>query len=165
MSESLLKKGKRWSDQLRNSACGPLLIARSVVELADQWDAYKTEAGGLSCTAWLKEQLGDGKTLGYFRKRVAILDAIGDDMRTAISDEVAVWLFNSYSSDPLKLQRLKVALVRKKRENGGNPATIAMAYKIAEKLFGKTIKPVRPVICPHCGENIYAPTLMAVAAE
>lgn len=48
--ETLEERAKRWNSALSNAAAGPLIIAGEIVELANSWDAYKEEAGGMNAT-------------------------------------------------------------------------------------------------------------------
>lgn len=128
-----------FSDKLRKCVVsgqnGPLIIAAEVVSLADNWEQYKPEADGLTCTQWLAGICGAGKGLGWWQRRSEAVAKIGEHARRCIDHNVAVYVADMVSSE--HMPAVSKMLVLAMKQNGGNPLTIAQARSRVEKITGK----------------------------
>ncbi len=79
---------KRISAALRSGITGPLIVAEDVVRMADNWELWREQAGGLSATAAFKKWLHFH--LPYFSARHHAVELLGRDVRTWMQDTLAV---------------------------------------------------------------------------
>ena len=147
--ESLGDRSRRWSAALAASDTGPLIIAADVVQLAGEWDDYKREASGLSCTAWLRKTLGRGRGLAWFETRARAVEKLGESVRRTLHHEVAVWTVNN--APPPTWKAIVEALMFARKKNGGNALTLVQAKPIARQILGINASP-RRVSCMRCAK-------------
>lgn len=145
-TESLGDFGKRLREAMGGLANGPLIMAKEVRQLADNWQAYQEESGGKSCTAWLKSVCGAGHGLAWWIRRADAVAYLGESCRRTTDHEVAVHVLGRVPKDQVKpvLDMLR----RRQRENGGVPITLAMARLELDEMIGKPTKPKRT--CGRC---------------
>ena len=65
----LNEKLSKFRQALRNMDTGPLQIAQEVVDLANNWEDYRSDAGDIDCTSWLRAQLRPGVELSWWKRR------------------------------------------------------------------------------------------------
>ena len=142
MDDELKTKLARWKAALSDAATGPLVIAREVRQVAEQWSQYKDEVDGMRCTSWLREMLGNGKGLAFFERRARAVDKLGEACRRYMHHELAVWLAEqTLSAD--QLTRIKRELHAGFKENGDNPLTLSQGSRVVNDILGKQRKPRR----------------------
>lgn len=134
--ENLVQKASRWKRALADAATGPLIIAGEIVELCNNWDAYKEEADGLSASAWLRQVCGAGRGQAWFYSRHRAVERLGEACRRTMHHEVAVWITNHVTD--CHLDEVKLMLMRECKANGGNPLTTPQAIRRIRKITGKS---------------------------
>lgn len=139
----------RWRKALANAAVGPLLIAPEIVQIANDWEKYKADAGGLTVSSFLRRELGAGHDLAFFKRRANAVDILGKDIqRVATHHEVAVWIVNNFEIDVAKQAMLRLANETRLKHNG-NPLSLAQARPFLLKSLNlKTER--RPRECARC---------------
>lgn len=145
--EGLQERVSRWRAALAAADTGPLAIAADVVRLADEWKEHEAEAGGVSCTTWLRKTLGKGRSLAWFETRARAVESLGESVRRTLHHEVAVWLVNNAPQPTWKA--VVEALMFARKRNGGNALTLAQAKPIARQIIGIAASP-RRVSCMRC---------------
>jgi hypothetical protein len=144
----LVERAMQLRRMMQDAACGPLAAAAVVVGLAENWEAYKEEAGGRKCTTWLRDELGRGRGLSFFKQRHDAVRRAGEHTRRTWHHEALLWAVNS-CHDELTLKRLdRAVLDAKKVSNGGNPLTKQQVMRIAVPIIGRT--PKKQVECARC---------------
>lgn len=143
--EPLEKRLGRWKQALKHAAVGPLVVASEVVALSEEWESYKQEAEGLSCTAWLRSKLGKGMGLAWFKDRHRAVQVLGESCRRTIHHKMAVWVMNQVP--PEKLREVKEELMRGFLENGRNPLTPRQGERRVKKIIGTK---ATPRVCGRC---------------
>lgn len=146
--ETLTNKIGRWKRALSDAATGPLVIAPEVVALADNWEAIKEEAGGLSCTAYLRSKLHPGRDLAFFRRRAEAVAKLGEASRRTLHHDVAVWVANQVPDN--LLDAVKLELIRGAKEQNGHPLVMSQARARLKQLIGSTARKKRE--CQRCKE-------------
>lgn len=133
---SLADKTKEWKRILGDAARGPLVVATDVVSIANHWDEYAAEAGGLSITGWLKKTLGAGRNLAWFERRAKAVRVLGEAARRNLHHEVAVWV--SENVPPAHYDKAKRVLFHAARAQNGNPLTLGQARPLLQKELGRS---------------------------
>jgi hypothetical protein len=151
LTEKLKDYSSRWRAACRAGDTGYLIIARDVLDVANRWETYRAEADGKECTTWLRAELGPGKTLDWFRKRQAAVDALGEDVRRWMHHEVAIWLVAKVTS-PDERDVAKRALSLVTRQQKSNPLTKAQAYRVVAGALGWKKDHVSIETCARCAE-------------
>lgn len=59
-AQPLSVRVKKLSRALKESACGPLIVARDVVRIIDNWDLHRKESGGVTPSQWSRKNFGKG---------------------------------------------------------------------------------------------------------
>lgn len=149
MNQNLRNSVHKWKRALTDAATGPLRIASEIVAIAANWDEYKSDAGGLTVSAFLRRELGRGRDLAFFKRRAEAVEKLGD--RTVVNwlhHEVAVWIVNNFQEDSKRIRAAFIVAQETKRHNG-NPLNLAQAKPILMKAFAiKTQK--QPRTCANC---------------
>ena len=146
--ESLSTRARRWRSALTDAATGPLIVASEIVSLADHWEAYKEEAGGLSCASWLQARVTHrGQALDYFAKRHAAVKLLGEACRRTMHHEVAVYVANQVTSE--YRDAVKLMLMRECKAQGG-PLTMGQATPRIGKIIGRKSRPRSQIQCKRC---------------
>jgi len=154
---------------LKEGATAPLLLAEEIVKVAEEWDARWKQDMDMSCNAWLRVNLGPGKSLSYWRVRADAVAKLGESIRRTLDHDVAAYVVRSvpepnWSEIVEKLQKKRLA-------QSGNVATIGQAERIVFEVLGRRGKPRRK--CPQCALlqaeidslRAQAPAPMSMAAE
>jgi hypothetical protein len=153
--ESLAEKGKRIAKAMGDAARGPLIIAREVVEIADNWESHKAQAGGGTCAAWLTAITGNPKRdEHYFRRREDAVQRIGEHARRCWHHEAAVWACENIG-DASALTKLDRAVMAEKRARGNQPQSVATVKRLARALGLSVVKP-RAKVCQRCEALVQA---------
>jgi hypothetical protein len=146
-SESLTVRGKRLREVMKRSNAGPYEVANEVHAINSSWDQYKDEAGGLTCSGWLKSVFGGARGASYWETRFDAVMILGEAIRRTIDQEVAVWLVN-LKLQPGDREKARNALMVACRQNAsGMPLNYSEARRVCEPLIGYAY-PHR--ICPGC---------------
>jgi hypothetical protein len=91
---SLQAIGRRLRATMNASDSGPLLISGEVVQLSLNWENYRRQAEGRSCSRWLRDEISPGRGLYWFQARNTAARAIGSSAHR-LHHEAAVWLVSS----------------------------------------------------------------------
>lgn len=133
LETSLTERARKWSTAMRDASCGPLVVAPEILRIAEKWQKYQEEAGGLSATAWLKKKLG--QNLAWFARRAEAVEALGKESATYFNHDAAVWAVQSIR-DVNSLTTLKETVFFKTRKNGNNPLSAMVVRAIAVEVCG-----------------------------
>lgn len=133
-NEPLSVVAARIQKALSGSACEPLAVSESVVRLAQNWPAYREEAGGLSASGWLTKTFGLGRKLRWFQDRADAVEALGEASRRTWHHEAAVWAAQNVT-DEFSRRRL-VDSVNKYRidKNNRNPLSEEQVVRLAKEI-------------------------------
>ena len=134
-----------WRKALQDVACGPLIVAHEVVDLADRWDAYREQAGGLDATTWLKRNLN--WYLAWFIERQRAVDKLGEAVRRWMHHEVAVYCSRNVPAEDVREVVKQLRLATKKA--GENPLSLPQAKPIIYEVLGRRPGRQRRT-CPRC---------------
>jgi hypothetical protein len=136
----------RLKNAVTTGATAPLIVSEDVARLADQWDDYREEAGGVDCTTWLKKICGVGRDLAWWMMRHSAVEALGEASRRVVDHTVAVWITRMRRAPDL--EKVMFVLRREQKRNHGIPITKKMAVTVlrAEKL----IAPAQHKTCDRC---------------
>lgn len=149
MSESLKELTGRWRSALASGDCGPLVIAADVVRVGAEWDEkYKEEAGGASCTTWLRRELGPGRNLAWFARRHEAVEHLGESIRRTMHHEVAVWIHDNVPKEAWTKVVMAVTIAAKKQR--GVPLTPPQARRVVCPIIGKVSGTKRG--CSRCSD-------------
>lgn len=143
MQEQLQVRCDRWKKAMNDAATGPLVIAKEIVQLGDNWGAYKKEAGGLAYTAFLRRHVGKG--LKFFQSRAKAVDILDESARRYIDHEVAIWVVGCVTET--HMAEVKAMLHREYKARNGHPLTKTQAVPLVRKITG-----VHPRVhtCANC---------------
>lgn len=154
VQETLARRSARIKAAMADADVGPLVAAAEVVEIVERWDDYRAEAGGVEAGAWLERTFGTGRTLAWWQRRHEAVQKLGEASRRTIHHDVAVWVTQSRPQP--QWERIKVALMRARKENGDNALSLGRARILVEKEFGSTARPRRCGGCRAKDERIEA---------
>jgi len=131
---------------MKHGDTGPLVIASDVMSIAEDWDRFKEEAGGLTFSQWITREMGNKQRgLAFFRKRHEAVQKLGEDIRRTFHHEVAVYVVNSVPETAwfaIKSE-LRLACIR----NSGTPRTMGQARPIINKILGRV---AQQKTCANC---------------
>lgn len=147
--ENLQSRAARWRSALSNADTGPLVIAAEIVALAENWKAFKEEAGGLSCSGWLKAVFRNGRGLDWFARRHAAVLMLGEAVRRTLHHDVAVYVMQNVT--PEHRDAVKLMLIRECRSQNGQPLSPAQAKARIAKIQG-AVTNVRRHGCARCAQ-------------
>jgi len=125
---ALTDKAIQWRKVLSDADRGPLIVAADVVAMAGRWDAYESEAGGMSITGWLRKNLGAGRGLAWFERRAKAVRVLGEASRRNLNHHVAVWV--SENVPPTHFDTAKRILYHGARAQNGVPLTLVQARSL-----------------------------------
>lgn len=145
----LMEIAKRLKKALSDTACGPLVVAKDVVDLADRWGDYGTDTDGMSVSQWLVKTCGVGKDLRFFARRHEAVERIGEHIRRTWDHDAAVWAAGAIR-DVDHLKRLDEAVVTAMRANGGNPLPESAVVRLAKSVLGQGRKLRSRKPCESC---------------
>lgn len=139
---------KRLRATMNASASGPLMVAGEVVEIAANWDNFRSEADGKDCTTWLRSEVGPGCGLPFFEARHRATVALGRQNAQRLHHEAAVWLVGNVPEQ----YRLPVMsdchkLYRDPKRNNGACVTRAQMKRIADKVMERV---PQHRVCERC---------------
>ncbi len=130
---------------LKDAALGPLRAASRVLMIQDQWHLYIEEAGGVSFSAYIRDQFGKGCGPLYWHRRAEAWKRFGPS--TAFHHATAVRLL-SVPADML-LPVLE-ALRQGTRENGNVPMPYQAARNLIVKMLGGSPAAREAEPCANC---------------
>ena len=139
MTETLDDRSKRWKAAMRNADTGPLMIARDVVGVCDNWERYKNEVEDLTLGQFLGDLFGGGRKAAFWKRIAMSVESLGSDCRRFMHWQVAIWVFQTVSVD--NRSRVVKELAHAYNDNGKNPLTPSMAKRLVRKLLGGKRKP------------------------
>lgn len=147
----LKTKARSIREQLRDSASGPLFVAVEVVALSESWDKYAAEAGGLTCTQWLRAEIHPDQGIGWYKARARAYEAFGKAVASRLHHEAAVWAVNNVPDT--YIEKLKFAICTLYRDNGSMYVTVGQVRKIGRAIMGlrESLKPITRA-CATCEE-------------
>lgn len=146
--KTLSERAAGWRRAMQDADSGPLVIAKEVIEISENWESYKAEAQGMTINGWLQRTFGKGRTISWWAHRDEAVEALGEVSRRTFNHEVAVWLVGYVPAD--KLSEAKFAIMNGRKKNGDNCLTIHQARLIIERMLGATKEPRR---CAKCAEK------------
>ncbi len=129
----LLKIGEALKRTMGDASRGPLIAARAVAELVDDWDKYKAEAGGQSVAGWLVGLLGPGRNADFFLRRADAVDRVGEHARRIWDHHAIVWAVSQFP-DEISLKRLDREVIARTHEHGGNPLPKTTVIRISREI-------------------------------
>lgn len=141
----LAAKAREFREALKHGDIGPLLLAPKVIDLTTRWSEYEEEADGLSAHAWLRRELGKGKTLAWFKRRAEAVEKLGEAIRRTVHHEVAVRVANKVPAD--KQELVIQALMRARLKNGHCALSPKQADLVIAEIVGKS---PNPKVCRRC---------------
>ena len=146
---SLSDIGKKIAKDMSDHDRGPLIVAREIVSLAENWEQYQDEAEGKSCSQWLIS-IGTGgrRDVAWFTRRAEAVEAMGEHARRTWNHEALVWATNQFS-DPLTLRRLDREVLAVSRANGNGALSKMQVAAIAKKI-GLVADQKRKRVCGRC---------------
>ncbi len=130
---------------LQDAALGPLRAAAHVLRIQTDWHLYQDEAGGVSFSAYIRDQFGKGCGPLYWHRRAEAWERFGPS--TAFHHCTAVRLL-SVPDDMLLV--VLAELRRGTRENGNVPMPPGAARLLIVKLLGKVAAPRAALPCVQC---------------
>lgn len=142
---SLRELANGWRKRLNESDAGPVLIALEVMKLSARWESHRVEAGGLSCSTWLRRELGPGRGLPFFRKRAEAVARLGGQFAARLNHGCAVWIYQNVP-DQL-LSPLMTEISKLYRQQGSVCVTLVQARRVYYDLA--KIRP-RKKKCARC---------------
>lgn len=138
---------------MSDAALGPLIVAPKIVKLADEWENWRTEAEGLTCSQWLIRLTGNDKhNDAYFRRRAEAVRRIGEHARRVWHHEAAIWACG-HLADDVSLKRLSKEVNEVSRKRGGQPQCKSTVITIARRLgLVRPRKAEKASECTRCNE-------------
>lgn len=138
---------KRWRQSLTDAATGPLIVAKEIVELCQHWERHQEDAGGLTASAFLRRELGGGRDLAFFNRRVQAIAKLGEDIRRFMHHDVAVWVANNFEGEDLLKVKRAIFFATKRSA----PLSLAQSRAIAFKITNQHTEK-KPRVCASCEE-------------
>jgi hypothetical protein len=156
IQHTLKERARRIRAVLKDSATGPLFAAVEIVQLSENWAAHLDEAGGRTCSDWLRDEVHPERSLGWYKARARAHEAFGGAICKRLDHYAAVWLVNNVPSTSISPVRDEVS--RLYRENNSMPVTASQARKLGRAVLGlvETLKEGSDAIevvkdsCPRC---------------
>jgi hypothetical protein len=151
LEEGIVERLQRIAKSLKDTACGPLVVAREVVRLAEEWEEYRGELPKndqkLSASSVFKKYLGFD--LGYFERRARAVELLGEDVRRWMHHECAIWIVSVVPG--VQLQEAKEKLLGndgiRRRKKQRTAVTQAQAEPIVQEFIGHI---PAPRACEEC---------------
>jgi hypothetical protein len=128
-----------------DEARGPLIIAKMVVDLDNNWDRYREESGVETCREWLAPIAGSGRTPKFFAERLEAVQAVGEHARRHWHHEALIWAMSLPSH---KLHQLDLAVTEISKLSGGCPLNKKQVKRLARNRG--LIPPPQRVVCQKC---------------
>lgn len=144
---TLRERAKHFRKALAQVDTGPLVLAPEVVELAERWGEFEAEADGLSVNGWLRRELGNGKTLAWFKRRAEAVEKLGEASRRVLHHEVAVYVLQSVPSALWEL--VVTALAKARLKNGRCALSMKQAERVIREIVGHS---PQKKVCARCLE-------------
>lgn len=130
-----------------DAVCGPLVVAADVVALSSSWEAYRPEVGDIPINDYLRRNLGNGKTVGYFQKRANAVKALGEHIRRSWHHESAVWVFQNFTG--AEREKARTAVDREWAARNKVPLTPSETVRVVDAALGAARVP-RHKSCAKC---------------
>jgi hypothetical protein len=112
--EGIVERLRRIKNSLRDAACGPLVVAREVVRIAEEWEGFRGDLPEkdqeLSASSVFKKHLGFN--LAWFERRARAVELLGEDVRRWMHHECAIWMVSVVPI--VQLQEAKEKLLESK---------------------------------------------------
>ena len=143
--------GKKIAKDMGDHDRGPLIVARDIVALASNWEAYQAEADGKSCSQWLAS-IGTGgrRDVAWFTRRAEAVSTMGEHSRRIWNHDALVWATNQFR-DEVTLRRLDREVQAASRANGGGALSLQQVSLMAKRL-GLVATNRRTKTCGRCKE-------------
>lgn len=141
--------GKRIKTAMADAARGPLIIARDVAALVENWDQYRSEAEGRSVSQWLESVDRPGHDKAWFLRRANAVAKLGEHARRTWDHEALVWAVDAF--DDVSLRRLDKQVRAESEKLGGCVLGKNSVQRIARELG--LMKPRAPTkVCARCAD-------------
>jgi len=125
---NLQELATRLKNAVTTGATAPLVVAGDVARLAENWAAYREEAGGVACTTWIQGVCGGGRNLAWWMSRHEAVEKLGESTRRTTDHHVAVWLANKIPET--EHDRVALIMRREQKQNHGVPISMPMAKRV-----------------------------------
>ncbi len=138
MRESMKEKAKRWREAMKSSDSGPLMIAKEVADICDNWEDHKQQADGLTMGEFLGTLFGRGRKAAFWKRLAAAVNELGTDCRRYLHWQTAIWVSQTVQQD--RRDAVLKELAAGYNENGKNPLTPVQARRRVRDLLGGRFK-------------------------
>lgn len=142
----LANTATRWKRAMENGAIGPLVIAKEVCAVVDNWDVHRSEAEDQTASAWLRAIFGAGKYLAFWRKRSHAVEVLGEAFRRTLHHEAAVWVVGQGLSAQ-QLRVVKRGLLERYHAENKNPLTKQQALAVVRGVVPHVVKSRSCTVC------------------
>ncbi len=143
--EDLIAIGVRLKKTMSESAAGPLIVAREVIGIVNNWSDVGQK--GVTAEQWITRTLGRGYTIRWFQRRVDAVDKLGEASRRFWHHQGAVWAATMIKN-PMHLKKLNDEVWAATKANASVPISSTAVMRIARKLGIK--KPLGKTPCANC---------------
>jgi len=139
-------------EKMQDTMRGPLLIAEDVLQIANNWDSYKSEVGDIRFSEWCRSTFGPGKGLAWFEKRrqaVEFLEPKGQgECRRTMHHETAVWLAQTLRGLPeCDVKKAKDEYLKAYNDQNKVPLEPGQAARLINRVLGRSMRAKR---CSEC---------------
>lgn len=142
--------GKMIRSAMADAARGPLIASLDIIKLADNWDRWRSEADGKSCSQWLVSLLGNKQhNEAFFRRRFAAVKRIGEHSRRCWDHNAAVWASQNIGDD-IALRRLDAKVLETSRSANEQPQCLSTVKRLARELGLTVATGKKPRACSKC---------------
>lgn len=133
-SESIKQIARRLQAGLKDS---DVAVSVEVMKLAQNWDAYREEAGGLEIDAWLVKEVDPGRNFDWYRKLAEASEWIGKVIAGNLRSEALRWLWNRVRPSDAKLDGIRQLLRAEYMRNRGAPVGLSQVKRLCSEYVAK----------------------------
>jgi hypothetical protein len=144
-SDRLEDVAKKLKSAATEGKSGPLRCCCDVIALAEQWEAHEQEAGGISCTAWLRKI--SGQNYAWWATRAESVKKLGEWCRRQLDHDVAKWI--SRNVETRHIDQVCFMLRQEFKQNNNIPISLNAAKPKVNALLKRRAEPHE---CKSCKE-------------
>lgn len=131
--ETLSERALRLRKALVDSATGPLIVAKEIVDIADNWLFYSKEVDGAALNTWLQSTFGH--RIAWFTRRYDAVMKLGEASRRVLDHNAAVWLADAITDAEVK--QVMPAVCRERKAQHDIPLDERRTRDVVVEMFGE----------------------------
>lgn len=134
VGESLKQTAKRLQRALKDS---DVAVSIEVMKMAEAWDAFREEAGGLEIDAWLVREVDPNRNFDWYRKLAEASEWLGAAIAGNLRSDALRWLWNRVRPSNAKLDTIRQLLRAEWKRNREAPVGLSQVRRICAEYVAR----------------------------